>query len=115
MKRARPTYPRVNCLVAGCKRGTTRAAPRSDGSPPEIICGPHWRTVPKEWRRRLSLYARRYRAAEAKDDQRGMGMAGQLWWGRWRRICDLFREPESALVDDMPITLVERLKAEGLL
>lgn len=44
-----------------------------------------------------------------------MRLAGQLWWSRWRRICDLFRKPESELVDDMPITLVERLKAEGLL
>ncbi len=44
-----------------------------------------------------------------------MRMAGQLWWSRWRRICDLFRETQSEMVDDMPITLVERLKAEGLL
>ncbi|MGE4302458.1 MAG: hypothetical protein AB7E24_00320 [Novosphingobium sp.] len=115
MKRARPTYPRVNCLVSGCKRGTTRAAPHDDGTPAEIICGKHWRTVPKAWRSRLSLYGRRYRAAERKDDQRGMDIAARCWWQRWERIKQLLLNPEAVMTEDLPATMVQELKSAGLL
>lgn len=51
-------YPRVNCSIPGCGRGTTRLRPGWDpdtNGPVEWICGRHWRLVPKEWKRRRRL------------------------------------------------------------
>lgn len=47
---------RLPCLVPGCQR---TFAP--DGST-EIICGQHWKAVPKRLRRRVEWIRRRYRA-----------------------------------------------------
>lgn len=113
MRKARPRYPRVNCLVPGCKRGTTRCAPEADGSEPEIICDPHWRTVPITWRKRLSLYRRRYTLAERKGDERGMEVAARCWWHRWEAITRLFKQPAQGEAID-PL-MAEGLRKAGLL
>ena len=49
---------RVSCLVIGCRR--TRRDPLPPGH--EWICGKHWATTPKHWRRRYFLFRRRGRA-----------------------------------------------------
>ena len=115
MKPARQVYPRVNCLVAGCKRGTTRYPPHDDGGVPEIICGKHWRTVPKSWRTAMSFVGRRCRAAERKGDTASMERALRLWWSQWGRIVAVLNNPEDAIAGELPPTLAEGLRAHGLL
>lgn len=113
MAKGRTGYPRVNCLVPGCKRGSTRFAPGEDGTAPEIICGPHWRTVPIAWRRRQALFSRRYRLAERKGDERAMQVSSRCWWSGWDRIKRLLTEqPHSDGLDPM---MAEGLRKAGLL
>lgn len=106
----RPIFPRINCVVPGCKRGSTRFAPDS-----EIICGEHWRKIPVAWRRRFSLYKRRYNAARIKADDRAIEVAGRCLDSRWRRMKALLTNPESIMVGGMPATIAEQLRREGLL
>lgn len=106
-------FPRINCLVPECRRGTTRLEPYEDGVLPEWICGPHWRTVPQAWRKRLSLYRRRYSAAEARDDTMQMRTANRCFWGRWRAIKRLFEDTEQT--GEMPIVMHEALRRDRLL
>lgn len=62
-------YPRVNCTVEGCSRGTTRIEPAAEGTvwlntgTPrcEWLCGKHWPRVPKAWKRRRTKLLRRFR------------------------------------------------------
>lgn len=113
-KRPRPTYPRVECLAPGCRRGTTRIKPHADGSPGEWVCADHWRTVPKAWRQRLSLYGRRYRAAVARGDDRAIGVAARCWWRRWEAIKATLCDPADVGEGDLPITMGEELRRLGL-
>lgn len=108
-------HPRVNCVVAGCQRGTARLPPGKEGSTPEFICGSHWRSVPKPWRTRISLYRRRFFAARRKDDQRGMEVAYRCFWNRWDSSVDLLNNPQSVMHGDLPASLATRLAAQGLL
>lgn len=115
MKVPRPTYPRVNCLAPDCKRGTTRLATLASGAAPEWICGPHWQAVPKVWRQRLSLYRRRYFAAERKGDKEGMAVAQRVFWRRWDRIAALVRNPASVTTGEgLPLGVADQLKRMGL-
>ena len=41
----RPSFPRINCCIKGCKRGTTTVEPGI-----RIICCKCWRRAPKETR-----------------------------------------------------------------
>lgn len=68
-RRPRAGHPRVNCLVPGCKRGTTRLEPFPEGfrslqhpdrTGLEWVCGPHWRRVPAYLRRRERRLVRRW-------------------------------------------------------
>lgn len=115
MKPARPSYPRVNCLVPGCKRGTTRMEPREDGTPPEVICGKHWRTVPVAWRRRMTLFRRKATAAEKRGDEAKLMRASMAWWQGWDRIVRLLSNPDSVMAGELPVTIATELEREGLL
>lgn len=106
----KPVYPRINCIVPGCQRGSTRFAPGS-----EVICGDHWRRVPIGWRRRFSLYQRRYNAARRNADQRGMEVAGRCLDARWGHIMALLMQPDSVMVAGLPATIAEELRREALL
>lgn len=57
----RVSYPRINCCIKGCKRGTTTVEPGT-----RIICGKCWRKAPKwmrdcasHWRQRARMFDRR--------------------------------------------------------
>ena len=119
MKQHRPQrsgFPRVNCIVDGCARGTTRIRPDADGAQGDWICADHWRTVPKAWRRRLSLFGRRARAAEKRGDDEKMQRAARAYWSLWARIVALF-DPDTAPSDEagLPLTMREELRRIGLL
>jgi len=115
MKSARPSYPRVNCVIQGCHRGTTRCAPNDDGSAPEIICGNHFRKLPKSWRRKLTLYRRAFDAAERREDVPKMRAASRCWWSRWEACKHFLNEPESIMDDGLPLGLSSELKKDGLI
>lgn len=111
----RTVYPRVNCLAPGCKRGTTRCEPHKNGAPVEWICGTHYQQVPKVWRQRLSLYRRRYFAAERKGDHEGMAVASRVFWRRWERIVALVQNPASVTTGEgLPIGMADELRRMGL-
>lgn len=109
----RQRYPRINCLVPGCKRGTTTVPPNFDGSEPEIICDPHWRTVPLAWRKRLTLYRRKYSRAAKIGDAEKMDVAARCWWRRWEAIKRLF--VASAANSNLEPLMAEQLRKDGLL
>lgn len=52
---------RVNCIIPGCRRGTTKL---EDPEADEIICGPHFRMIPAATRRRRRLIAAEMRRQE---------------------------------------------------
>lgn len=60
----RSAYPRINCVVPDCRRGSTRYKPGT-----ELLCGQHWRKVPLSWRRKMALYRRARTLAERKGNQ----------------------------------------------
>lgn len=109
------SHPRINCLVPGCKRGTTRIAPYQDGTSPEVICGKHWRTVPKAWRLAMSRYRRAFAAAERKGDERRQQVARRCWWSGWDRIVRTLCNPETVMAGELPATVAEELRRDGLL
>ncbi len=104
------TFPRINCSIPGCERGSTKFPPGN-----EVICGHHWQSVPQTWRRRFALYKRRFNAARLKGDQRGMQVAGRCLHSRWSRMVELLTHPESLMHDGLPVTVSEKLRKEGLL
>lgn len=103
-------HPRINCAIAGCKRGSTRFPPGN-----EVICGQHWQKIPVAWRRRFALYKRRFNAARMKADERGMEVAGRCLESRWQRMKQLLSNPESLMVGGIPATVAEQLRREALL
>lgn len=113
MAKAKISYPCVNCLVPGCKRGSTRYPPEADGCAPEIICGPHWRTVPQAWRRRQALFARRFTLAELNGDDRAMQVAARCWWSGWQRIKRLLTEQLTS--EGLDPLMAEGLRKAGLI
>ena len=104
-----PAYPRINCCIAGCKRGTTRYP-----GDVEIICGKCFRKVPQAWRKRLALYRRKINAAEHRGDEQAYDKARWLFERRWDAIKKLLSNPTP---DDtgLPPTMTEELRREGLL
>jgi hypothetical protein len=66
---------RIRCVVphCACTRGDRKNSPVAPGM--EFICRKHWALVPKAWKRRRRLFARRQRRdLEAK------------MWDRMKRI-----------------------------
>lgn len=107
----RPTYPRVECLVPGCRRGTTRLENNGDGSV-ELICGRHWRTVPLSWRRRIALFKRHVKRADRRGDAEKYRQAVNAEWRMWQRVRAMFLDAPSS--DELPAHLAEHLRDLGL-
>jgi hypothetical protein len=63
----------------------------------------------------MSLYRRRYTAAERKGDEQGMHVASRCWWGRWDRIVMMLSNPGEVMNGELPATMAEELRREGLL
>ncbi|MEM8724645.1 MAG: hypothetical protein AAGE86_03895 [Pseudomonadota bacterium] len=104
-KRAR--YPRINCCIVGCKRGTTTFEPGKT-----MICGKCWRKAPKHLRTRWSKFRRKANALDKKrhpDANRWHDLADRVFW-RIRRIVEGEAPP-----DKMPPLMAEQLRKEGLL
>jgi hypothetical protein len=66
-------FDRINCCVLGCRRGS-RKFPNG-----ELICGRHWRSVPRAIRRRFRDLEKIARAA---PDDRGAEIDASYAWDR---------------------------------
>lgn len=102
-RRATSGWPRVNCCVDGCERGTTRIQP-SEGwiataaaNDVPYLCPVHWRRVPKWMKarlRRLEKAYLRWRAINRQESTRQSylkaGQAKRLTERHWKRMVGLF-------------------------
>lgn len=107
---SRPSYPRINCCVKGCTRGTTTVEPGV-----RIICGKCWRRAPKALRDRASRWQRRAR----RFDRDGQWDRAELC----ARRADIAFESIRAMLsgdhagevsDQIPPLMVEELRKAGL-
>lgn len=103
----RPTYPRINCCIPGCKRGTTTHPPGRS-----IICGKCWRKAPKAMRDQYSRWRRKGDRLEKKGDPRAeiafVRMARTFW-----AIRRVLVDPPPPY--EMSPLMAEELRAAGLL
>lgn len=109
VKPPRPTYPRINCSVPGCKRGTTRVEPGA-----QIVCGKCWKKAPKATRDQYARWRRKARALERKSDPRA-----EIAWERMGRTFDaillLLSSPPAPEAEEMDPLMAEQLRKDGLL
>jgi hypothetical protein len=68
VKRPRPRYPPVECLIEGCRATTTTVETLRDGRYLETdsgeafwVCSKHWKRVPRYMKRRRRLLIRLWR------------------------------------------------------
>lgn len=105
----RPSYPRINCCVTGCQRGTTKFAPGC-----RVICGQCWRRAPKAMRHQANVWAARARRFEQRGDVERADVAS-LWAHRAfeniRKLLSGEGEPTTA----MDPLMAEELRKVGLL
>ena len=65
------TYPKQTCAVFGCKRWSRKYPPDW-----EFLCGEHWQSVPKKYRR---LHARLTRKVERFDTTELRARQYRVW------------------------------------
>jgi len=105
----RPSYPRINCCIKGCKRGTTKFAPGYT-----IICGKCWRRAPKETRASVTRWQKRGRQFAAKGDDEGAAIAFRRADRFFDRIRALLSDEGEATPGLHPV-MAEELRKAGLL
>lgn len=130
MKSKRQTcgFPRVSCLVPGCKRGTTRIEPlpddrfwlHHDGSDPEYICAVHWARVPKMLKRRDRMLVRAWRKvaepwppAPGRRERKAM-QAERLIRLSWKKIKRVACGDATPMNGDIPAAMSDELRRLGL-
>lgn len=113
--RQKSGFPRVACVATGCRRGTTRIEPDENGRQGEWICGPHWRTVPKNIKDRMKTMRRRYRLGERKGSQLLMTSASQVFWAYWAEARRFVQGEELETVDGVPAGMAEALRRDCLI
>lgn len=107
MKPPRPSYPRINCSVPGCRRGTTTFEPGT-----LMICGKCWRKAPQLMRRQYSKARQLWKRCVRRDDPRADYWAWQVD-RRWNDILQLLTE-RSEGDGELPPLLEEELRKAGL-
>jgi len=100
---------RLNCCVPGCKRSTSRFGDDAAERGVRFICGPHWSTVPRSWKRRLSLFKRRATKAFRTGDADQLERAQRAIVRAWARIEGVFAQAEP-IGDELPSWLTLHLR-----
>lgn len=103
----RPSYPRINCCVPDCKRGTTTFEPGTT-----MICGKCWRKAPKLLRQQWSHARRRGNTLDKKGDPRA-----DIFHPRANGIFNHIREMLSESCgqqEGLPPLMAEELRKAGL-
>lgn len=103
----RPTFPRINCCIPDCKRGTTTFEPGT-----LMICGKCWRKAPKLIRQQWSRARRRGNALDKKGDPRA-DIFHRRANGIFNHIRELLTEPYQG-GEDLPPLMAEELRKAGL-
>lgn len=105
----RPSFPRINCCIEGCNRGTTKVEPGC-----RIICGKCWRRAPKDMLTLASTWRARANLFEKKGDLLRAEIAGRLANRAFENIRKLLSgEAEQATGID-PL-MAEELRRAGLI
>lgn len=107
--RVRKRYPRINCCVKGCARGTTTVEPGV-----RIICRKCWQRAPKAMRDAAIRWRRRARSFERKGDLARAELAGRRVNLAFENIRKLLSNVESR-DDGIPPLIQEELRKAGLL
>lgn len=102
----RPSYPRINCAIPGCRRGTTTHPP--GGS---IICGICWRKAPKALRDQYSRWRRKTDQLRRKGDPRADIAAARTGRTFWAIHAVLTAPPPD---EGLPPLMAEALREAGL-
>lgn len=105
----RPSYPRINCCIAGCKRGTTTCEPGI-----RIICGKCWRRAPKDMRKLASQWRARANHFERKGDHERAEIAGR-WANRGFENIRKLLNGESEQPSGIDPLMAEELRKAGLI
>jgi hypothetical protein len=105
----RPAFPRINCCIEGCKRGTTTVEPGI-----RIICGKCWRRAPKETRASVTRWQKRSRQFAARGDLERAEMAGHRAHILFENIRKLL-SGESEQTSGIDPLMAEGLRKAGLL
>lgn len=101
-------FPRTNCCVKGCKRGTTTVEPGV-----RIICGKCWRRAPKDMRKLATLWMQRSTRFEKRGDMMRATIAGR-WANRaFENIRKLLSGVETPSAGMDPL-MAEELRKLGL-
>ncbi len=105
----RPSFPRINCCIKGCKRGTTTCEPGV-----RIICGKCWRRAPKDMRTLASIWRARANRFEKKGDHERADIAGR-WANRAFENIRKLLSGESETIFGMDPLMAEDLRNAGLI
>lgn len=105
----RPSFPRINCCIAGCKRGTTKVEPGV-----RIICGVCWRRAPKDMRSLASKWHARANRFERKGDFERAEIAGRWAHRAFENIRKLL-SGETEQAPGMDPLMAEELRKAGLI
>lgn len=105
----RPSYPRINCCVKGCNRGTTKCEPGV-----RIICGKCWRRAPRETRATVTRWQKRSRQFAARGDHERADLAARRAHNAFENIRKLL-SGEAEPTPGMDPLMAEDLRKAGLL
>lgn len=105
----RPSYPRINCCVPGCNRGTTRVEPGWT-----IICGKCWRRAPQDMRKLASSWRARANRFEKRGDLPRAEIAARWAHRAFENIRKLLSD-EAEQPSGMDPLMAEDLRKAGLL
>ena len=118
-------FPRTNCCIPGCNRGTTTIEPMPAGHVSmdtgrgrhEFICGKHWRLVPRSWKRRRRKTHRWMKRTWpdgvawhelAEDQRRQHETAFRLSKKIWARMKAHAASPLDGIERDVELEEIER-------
>lgn len=102
-------YPRINCCIKGCARGTTTVEPGT-----RIICRKCWNRAPKALRDKASRWQRRARRFDRKGDYERADLCAR----RSQMVFEQVRSLLNGLAPDdgtIPPLMAEELRKAGLL
>lgn len=105
----RPSYPRINCCIKGCKRGPTTCEPGV-----RIICGKCWRRAPKATRASVTGWQKRSRQFAARGDLERADIAAHRAGILFDNIRKLLSE-EGEEPSGMNPLMAEELRKAGLI
>lgn len=104
-----PSYPRINCCVKGCKRGTTKCEPGV-----RIICGKCWRRAPQDMRQLANRWRLRARRFYERGDEHRAVIAGRWATRAFDNVLAILNGQGEEAPGVIPPLMAEELRKAGL-